>query len=499
MSFTLISSFVVVFVLASVIIGAVKGYMRGLFKSVMRLTKVFIAALASILISISVSDIVVNAAFTIVEKISAYQDIITELPSVEFIIKAYIDALVTPLFFIILFGICYLAVSIVTAIARRAKYKGTVKTNQYEKEDAQWYLKKTKLFGMVVGACTGLLLTSIIISPFFGTLKLASKTIDTINSNETITKSFKINEKFAGELRKYSNDTPANIVYHCGGSLIYKTSAVSTLNGNKFSIEHEVDGMNKALTDAFEVFPALTNLSSITPEQKGNVLALSGDIDNSETLKALSSDFVSSASTKWLDGGKFMNMSMPKVGNVIEPIVTNILYVCKSTNPDTAVEDIGTLLEVYIIISENKLLESGNYEELIIQFSENDVINDICAVLEHNERMKGIAKAVRNVTMNTVASAINSFKYDIAEYDMLMNNLATSLNELDGLTASEKVDIMTENAMQYINEYGIEMPESVARVTAEQLINELSNENGAVTPQRLQVLFDSYALGEVGQ
>jgi hypothetical protein len=113
--------------------------------------------------------------------------------------------------------------------------------------------------------------------------------------------------------------------------------------------------------------------------------------------------------------------------------------------------------------------------------------------------MRGIAKAVRNVTMNTVASAINSFKYDIAQYDMLMTNLAASLNELDGLTTEQKVDAMTNNAMQYINDYGIEMPESVARVTAEQMINELSDENGDVTPQRLQVLFDSYALTETAE
>ena len=108
--------------------------------------------------------------------------------------------------------------------------------------------------------------------------------------------------------------------------------------------------------------------------------------------------------------------------------------------------------------------------------------------------MKYIAKAVRNVTMNTVASAINAIKYDAAQYDMLMMNLADSLNNMEGFTEQEKIDFMTNNAMQYINDYGIEMPESVARVTAEQLIGELSNENGAVTPQRLQVLFDSYAL-----
>lgn len=499
MSFTLISGFIIILTLSAVIVNAVKGYTRGLYKASMRLAKIFIATMGAILISFLVSNIVVNMAFDIVEDIDIYQEIIADLPSVELIIKAYIDAVITPLFFVVLFGLCYLAVNIITAIVYKIKYKSKIKHVQYEREDAPWFIKKSKPLGMVVGAFTGLFVTSIVIAALFGTLRLTVKTADTINNNPTISKSVKINEKFVNELRRYSTDAPATIVYHCGGNLVYKMSAVSSLNGNRFSIEKEVKGMETALNDAVEVLPVLNSLDTITAEQKQSVLALPSDIDDSETLKSLSSDFVSGASSRWLEGEKFMNMSMPKVGNVIEPIVGNILYVCKSTTPETSSEDIKTLLRVYIIISENKLLESGNYEELILHFSENDVINEICDVLEENDRMRGIAKAVRNVTMNTVASAINSFKYDIAQYDMLMTNLAASLNELDGLTTEQKVDAMTNNAMQYINDYGIEMPESVARVTAEQMINELSDENGDVTPQRLQVLFDSYALTETAE
>ena len=499
MSFTLISGLIIILTLSAIIVNGVKGYTRGLYKAAMRLSKIFIATMGAIIISYFVSDIVVNTAFSVVEQIGAYKEVVADLPSLELIIKAYIDAVVTPLFFIVLFMLCYLAVNIITAIAYKIKYKNKVKHIQYEREDAPWYIKKSKPLGMVVGAFTGLFVTSIIIASLFGTLRLTVKTIDTVNNNPTISKSVRINEKFANELRKYSTDAPSTIVYHCGGNLVYRMSAVSSLNGNRFAIEKEVKGMETALNDAVEVLPVLNNLSEITPEQKKSVLALPSDIDDSETLKSLSADFVSGASSKWLEGEKFMNMSIPKVGNVIEPIVGNILYVCKNTTPETSSEDIETLLQVYIIISENKLLESGNYEELILHFSENDVINEICDVLEKNDRMKGIAKAVRNVTMNTVASAINSFKYDIAQYDMLMTNLAASLNELDGLTTEQKVDAMTNNAMQYINDYGIEMPESVARVTAEQMINELSNENGAVTPQRLQVLFDSYALTETAE
>lgn len=494
MSFTLISGFIIILTMTTVLVNVVKGHTQGLYRSLIRLCKIFVATLSAIAISFLVSNILVNLMFRIITRIKGYKEFIADLPSTENILKAYIDAAITPLLFIFIFIICYWLVNIITAIIYRAKIKKATRNIEYESEDAPWYVRNSKPLGAIIGGISGLFMASIIIAALFGTLKLTVKTIDTVNNNPTLSKTVQIDKKFTEELRKYSNDIPANVVYHCGGNLVYKISAASTLNGNRFAIDREVRGMNIALNDAVEVLPVLQNLKEITPEQKNKVLALPNDIEDSETLKALSADFVSTASTRWLDGEEFMNMSVPQVGNVIEPIVGNILYACKSTTPDTASEDIGTLMQVYVIITENKLLDSGNYEELIAHFSENPVIEQICQVLESNPRMKYIAKAVRNVTMNTVASAINAIKYDAAQYDMLMMNLADSLNNMEGFTEQEKIDFMTNNAMQYINDYGIEMPESVARVTAEQLIGELSNENGAVTPQRLQVLFDSYAL-----
>ena len=495
MSFTLISGLIIILTMTTVLVNVVKGHNQGLYRSLIRLCKIFVATLAAIAISFLVSNIAVNLAFKYyISEISVYKRLVEELPSIEGIVKAYVDAAVTPVFFIFIFMLCYWLINIITAIIYKAKIKKATKNIEYESEDAPWYIRNSKALGGIIGGISGLFMASIIIAALFGTLKLTVKTIDTVNNNPTLSKSVTIPAEITDELRKYSNDIPANVVYYCGGNFVYEISAASTLNGNRFAIDNEVEGMNIALNDAVDVLPVLQNLKEITPEQKQKVLALPSDLNNSETLKALSADFVSTASTKWLDGEEFMNMSIPEVGNVIEPIVGNILYACKSTSPETAAEDIGTLLQVYVIISENKLLESGNYEELITHFSENPVIEQICQILESNPRMKYIAKAVRNVTMNTVASAINAIKYDAAQYDTLMMNLADSLNNMDGFTTQEKIDFMTNNAMQYINDYGIDMPESVARVTAEQLINELSNENGAVTPQRLQVLFDSYAL-----
>lgn len=495
MSFTLVSVIIILLTLSAIISGVLKGHARGLYGALNRICRIFAATLLSLVLSLVLSDIIVDLIFRlIIDKVNVYISIKESLPSVENIAKAYTDAAITPLIFLVLFSVCYLLVNIVVGIIERARSKRMRRVMVYEGDDAPWYVRNSKPLGAIVGGISGLFLMSVIIASLMGTLQSLVDIVDTVNNNETVAKQVKVGETITEEMRKYSNDLPANVVYHCGGNLIYKMSATSTLNGKVFSIKKEIKGLDSAINDAVSVLPVFNDLNNVTDEQRESVVGLSDDIGNSETLKTISADFLSQASGNWLEGKKFMGMSMPNVGDVITPVVANILYVCKTTTPETAPEDIKTLLKVYLIISENNMVNSGNYEELIAHFSENDVIDEICSVVEENPRMKNIAKAVRNVTMNTVASAINVMKYDSAQYDMLMTNLANSINGLGDISDEEKVSIMTESAMQYISDYGVDMPESVAEITAQQLVNDLANENGNVTPQRLQILFDSYSV-----
>ena len=150
------------------------------------------------------------------------------------------------MFFIVLFAICYIFVNIIVAIVFRAKFKKSSENIEYESEDAPWYVKKSKPLGAVVGGLTGLFMASIVIAALIGTLKLTVSTIDTVKANPTLSESIKVDSQLTDELRKYSNDLPSNVVYYCGGNLVYKISAASTLNGKRFAIDKEVKGMNVA-------------------------------------------------------------------------------------------------------------------------------------------------------------------------------------------------------------------------------------------------------------
>lgn len=126
--------------------------------------------------------------------------------------------------------------------------------------------------------------------------------------------------------------------------------------------------------------------------------------------------------------------------------------------------------------------------------SENELIDKICDILDDNPRMRHIEKTVRNMTLNAVASVIDDLKKNITEYQMLMDDLADSLNDLKGMSDEKKLDVMTENALKYMKDYGVDVSDDVARVTAERMLEELSKEEGNITSERLMEFFDSYNL-----
>lgn len=121
-------------------------------------------------------------------------------------------------------------------------------------------------------------------------------------------------------------------------------------------------------------------------------------------------------------------------------------------------------------------------------------MHKICDILDDNPRMRHIEKIVRNMTLNAVASVIDDLKKNITEYRMLMDDLADSLNDLKGMSDEKKLDVMTENALKYMKDYGIDVSDDVARVTAERMLEELSKEEGNITSERLMEFFDSYNL-----
>jgi hypothetical protein len=78
-----------------------------------------------------------------------------------------------------------------------------------------------------------------------------------------------------------------------------------------------------------------------------------------------------------------------------------------------------------------------------------------------------------------------------------MNNLSEAMNLVNGMegaTFNQQVDSMTQYTMHYAQEYGFDIPESMAKMAATAMVEQLSG-SGKLDAEALDEFFDYYLNG----
>ena len=92
-----------------------------------------------------------------------------------------------------------------------------------------------------------------------------------------------------------------NVLYYCGGNLVYKAVAASKLNDNYFGLEREINNTFASVSDLSSMPKLLTNLATATEDEKDMLSGLGARVDKAETLKATAADILPALSKKWLN------------------------------------------------------------------------------------------------------------------------------------------------------------------------------------------------------
>ena len=492
MTFSLISVAVMFIAALVIIIEVVRAINRGLTKTLVTLASVFLAVFVSIIITNFVSDLVARPIVSILTSSINLSSISSKVPSLDNILFAYADSIISPMIFLLVFIIVRVIIAIVLAIV----YKSNAKKAQdtlYEHEDAPQYKKKPRLINGFIGAFCGLMLMVIFISPAMGSLKIVSKAFKNMSTDTSFLK-IKVNSEATEYFDKCSKDIVGNVIYYCGGNLIYRSVASSSLNENYFTLERELDQTFATSDDILNMGDVLGNLDSATEEEKNSLRNLGGNVDKAETLKAVAADVVPTLSKRWLNGEDYEGMSKPKISKACEPFFNKMLYVCKSSTPDTVGADLTTLLNVYLIAHANDILVSEDYKNMIEKAKFSDAFELIKKELSKNPRMAGISLETDNMTIRSIASALQSF--NVENYEDLMNNLTSTLNTAMSLDGEKRLTYIADLTRGYINEYGIDAGDDVINNISERFVEEVIGGKDAVTVDDIKAFWDKYSVTE---
>ena len=494
MTFNLISVAVLCVMALVILIEVVRAIKRGRNKTLVTLASLILAVFLSIIATTLISNLFAGYIVRFMQLMFDFSKISEKIPSMGNILFAFSDAIISPLLFFFVFILMRIIIAIIVKIVYKANEKKR-DNRRYESEEVPNYKKNPKLTNALLGALCGFLVMVICLSPVVGTLKLATKTFTSMNESKGLF-SIRIKDSAVRYFDKCSNDFVGNVIYYSGGVFIYKAAATSSLNDNYFGLEKEVDNTFKTAGNLLSMNRILNNLSISTADERMMLKNLGSDVNKAETLKAATSDMLPDIAKRWLNDEEYEGFKKPKVNKVSESIFDKMLYVCKSTTPDTVGADLSTLLNVYLIAYENGILVSENYKEMIEKAKTTGAFELIKKELNKNPRMAGISGDIDTMGMKSIATAIQTFNFE--NYETLMGNITNILNNATRLEGQEQLNYVSSLAKDYINKYGIDIGDDVVNEIAERLIDEIVDNKTSITIDTIKEFWDKYSVKSKG-
>ena len=190
-----------------------------------------------------------------------------------------------------------------------------------------------------------------------------------------------------------------------------------------------------------------------------------------------------------------MRIAKPEMNDVIEPAFDEVLKVCANTNETNVKENVSTLLNIYAIILNSGIMKinANDPSEVLACVEKSDLISKLNTELAKNPNTSHIT--VSSIAMKVLANQINELTLDKDKYSALLKNMTEAINPVQTRgygSMGEQVTVLTSYAKKYIADYGITIPDVIARSTAEELLTKLTASGSEVRVSDLKALLDEY-------
>ena len=503
MTFTIFSLVLIVAITFSVGKGAYNGYRRGSFKTFVCLLSVVFSLMMGCLISRAISSSIGNAVLSVLEENESFVALFNSVDRFKTIMGAVMTMAVSPIIMALIFLILQLICHIVMSIVYKKVLNDDGKTKERSAENDTWYKRNNKQIGAVVGGINGFLITVILFSPLIGTLKTTDSIINIAYSDVSEQQVEQVDADDEAEKNElsngldivsdYANDFAGTVIYYCGGKAVYDMSARTEIDGHTVMLSREIKVVSNIAKDIVEVAPAVSDLNNFSGEDVEKLEHICETIDDSYFLSLVSSSLVSSASRNWAVGSDFMGIACPDFNASISAFTNSIFSVLAATTPDTVGEDLTTIVRVCGIIMDSGILETyGDYEAMMAVMEDGSFLDALISELEKNPRTVPLIDSLHLLAMNSLMSTIKFDGYDVEDYQDLMEDITEQFNRMNGQSHEKKVETLANYTVEYLQDYGVDIPVEVAKVIADAMITEIPNSDGYITTEQMQEFFEKY-------
>ena len=462
-----------VIVLVITLFNMIKALIRGFKKSLGSLIAIAAAAIVSAIVTLIVcnpdSGFIATAESALMGIIPA--DGIGEILAVEELgtaLSYYVCMLLGPFFFLA----CYILLSIIFSIVMAIVVKFIPLFN-----NSGEVLKR--LGGLGIGVVCGLLVSLFVLSPVVGLLSIAN--------------GFTSSMEMDAEEREELGEMDLSIFENTGFLLVFDAFSSADLDGERVYLRSEATAL-LGLVESLESMGG--DLGDMNSEQIASLRKLLVTIDGSTLLKNTLAGVFSEAAEKWTSGEEFLGISSFDAGELLNPVINEMLLVFKTTNKDYIISDLTAMVDIFEVVINSGLANDTDFQTMLTKLGDG-VISDLLVATSTNARMVPVADEITKLSVKALASTLGVPANADERYNSLMNDVAGALNDTYGMEAGERFVTVKDEIGDDFDHYGVNIEGLALDHATEGIINDL----GAVpdvSGDDVKEFFVVYSLGAVG-
>jgi hypothetical protein len=352
MSFTLLSGIIILAGALFVLRTTTRGYKLGFAGASVGLAMTIFSAFSAAMIASVDSGLDKSFALLLRQNgiLQMFSSNTASLSAVyDYLLNIATSVIMIPVYFFAILGVSTLTVGIV----KRCLKKGA-SDPAYSRMDAGYVEKNDKKLGAAVGAVAGLLMTVVVFTPFTALPKAADTTIKIVeefnyNGSGTVNKNSR-------ELIAFSDDFIGNVVYSCGGKMLFDIASTSSSDGRRSNFNDEVKIFEKIGNEHVE--RTLRMLSSADPSESLLALSYINNTEDSKIFDIILLVTLKESTSAWARGAEFSGMPKPNPCDnvIVQHLMDEIILLLGRSRVNTVREDIAMLVSMNALLYEKSAI-----------------------------------------------------------------------------------------------------------------------------------------------
>ncbi len=521
-AFTLLAALIFVF-------GALLGFFRGWKKSVVDIGVAVISLILSAIIAAPILGMVEERIEPLIRNIviqrlgeASYEQLMEASPTVDMLISKLPVALLAPVAFTLIFSLLAFVASFFVPLIASAIFGSDKKRNTKDEDDEALENKesdeipepeedekppmswlKRHLLGIPGGVACAAIVAFAILLPFAGYIGSITDVFDELKASE----SADIQEVLESDtfqsideiLDPLGNDVAIKVTYNLGGKALFNALTSININDERYHV-------SQALSITINAFVDTEFLTSVSFDDYGEaqIYALNDmrlDIDEDPLVKHLIAEIVSGAAKSWEDGGTFVSVKKPDVGDGnFGSVIHEILSIYSTMTYDTVSSDLKVITDLFSVLIENHAMSVLEHnDDLMDLFNQEWFATDFLHTLQENERMRPVVEEISKLAIALMAEQVGIPQGDTEEYKELLTDVASSINTAKASEDSNKAIAELEaDILQLFADNDLEVPSEVVDYVSENMLQTFDGKENVTVDDLVDYLtktfneFDQY-------